>query len=231
MTFIYPKNLSTPDVTAFFTERDVSISHENILNLSKFKQIYMPVQKHTDRVKLLLSLDDLKTSAVADAVVTNLPGVLIGIKTADCVPILLSTTMGSPVAAVHAGWRGTAMGILKKTIATMINRFSVSADDILIAIGPSIRACCYEVGQEVAEKISLVAESGEYIIKTKDKLFVDLARANIAQALLMGVPEKNIWDSGECTCCQQHRFYSYRASKTDGRQGGFIGIKTKAEDI
>ncbi len=231
MSLIYPKNLNSKNIIAFFTDRTFPITHESIRETSSLEHLYIPIQRHTDSVRVLESLDEIKNVTVSDAVVTGLKNVLLGIKTADCVPVLVGTKDGTVVGAVHAGWRGTSMEILKKTIATIINRFSVSADDILIAIGPSIRACCYEVGYDVVAKISLFADTAEYIYKTNDKLFVDLARANIAQAIQMEVPEENIWDSKDCTCCQQHRFYSYRASKTDRRQGAFIGIKPKAEAL
>jgi len=86
----------------------------------------------------------------ADALIENTPGIAIGVKTADCVPILLADPVSRAVAAIHAGWRGTAAGIVAAAIRCMASEFGTQPEDIHAAIGPSIRPCCYEVGPEVA---------------------------------------------------------------------------------
>ncbi len=218
--------MKSQEITAFFTDREVSTEVDELLRLSGFRKIYLPIQKHTDRVKIIQKGDEISEPVIADGVITTLEGLLIGVKTADCVPVLISSTCSSVVAAVHAGWRGTARLILKKTLQTMIDRFSLSADDILIAIGPSIRGCCYEVGREVAESIGSSCSTDALVRARKGRLYVDLVEANLLQATATGIPEENIWVSKSCTCCERDRFFSYRATKTEKRQGGFIGIKS-----
>ncbi len=230
MSLIYPNNLKLQRVVAFFTEKNFTLEKKGILEQTKFKDLYMPTQQHTDKVQLLFDIKDVFCPEISDAVITNLKGILIGVKTADCLPILLSSKDGALVAAVHAGWRGTAKAILKKTLDIMINRFSLSADDILVAMGPSIRGCCYEVGPEVVEKIIAVTGQGEHIKNTNTGFYVDLCKANTRIAIETGVPAENIWVSEYCTYCNPERFHSYRYSKTTKRQGAFIGIKLDSEE-
>ncbi len=210
-----------------------------ILNV-RLEGAYLPIQKHTDKV---LIVDHDFEPKIADAVVTNRKGVLLGVQVADCIPILLYDAKKGVAGAVHAGWRGTASGILKKAIKVMADGFYSLPHDILIAIGPGIRWCCYDVGHEVIEavekvtsyrdsprftdapplidwrgRIGTVAASGvksskDYIIKKGEKYCLDLPTANKYQALSLGVPLENIWISDECTFCLPEKYYSYRYAK------------------
>ncbi len=185
-------------------------------------RIYLPIQKHTDKVIVIgSSLEPV----IADAVISKQKGLFIGVQVADCVPILLCDPGKQIVAAVHAGWRGTAQAILKKTIRTFCERFFSNPAHIIVAIGPSIRQCCYEVDDEVITAVSLATGNGDYVKTTGDKFHLDLAAANQLQALTMGVTEGNVWISDDCTFCNPERFFSYRFGKgLAGRQAGFIGI-------
>jgi YfiH family protein len=184
--------------------------------------IYMPVQRHTDHVHVLRFDMDRK---VSDAVLTRRANVLLGVVVADCVPILLHDPVRMVCGAVHAGWRGTASGILKKTISVMVKEFYSNPSDILMAIGPSIRWCCYHVGREVLDAVKLTTGDGEYQMSRGSTLCLDLPSANRVQALSKGLSEKNILMSDECTYCNPHKYYSYRYAKgPTGRQGGFIGM-------
>jgi YfiH family protein len=212
-------------IHAFFT---TNLLNNNLLDsIAKLasipkKNIYLPIQKHTNKIHVLDS--DLKP-VIADAVLTEKKGLLIGVQVADCVPILLYDGSKGVIGAVHAGWRGTAAQILKNTIRTMQERFSSSPEDILIAMGPSIRQCCYEVDDEVKDALYKVTGEGDYYQRQNGRYFIDLLSANRIQALSMDVPQQNIWHSEECTCCNPDKFYSYRYAKgTNGRQGGFIGM-------
>jgi len=222
--FIKPPNIISDNVTAIFTTRapeDTPESLAETINIS-INNIYLPIQKHTDRVHVLESGME---PVVADAILTGKRGVLIGVKVADCVPVLLFDRKSKVVGAVHAGWRGTSKQILKKTIATMKKEFSSSADDIMVAIGPCIRGCCYEVGFDVRDAIEDATGEGTYCMEKDGKYYIDLSSANLRQAISSGIPQANIWRSGECTCCNHEKFYSYRyANGTTGRQGGFIGM-------
>jgi hypothetical protein len=222
-------NLIHPDIfdgriKAFFTKKSVGADIgkiSNILGIEK-ENVYLPVQKHTDKVLVLHS--DLGPK-VADAVLTQRKGVLIGVQVADCVPILLFDRRKLVIGAVHAGWRGTALEVLKKAIRRMIECFNSMPEDIRIALGPSIRNKCYEVGQEVKDAIYNVLGEGEYYAPMNGKYYVDLPAVNVLQAVSMGIPEENIWISNICTHCNPQDFHSYRYHRDlGGRQGGFIGV-------
>ncbi len=213
---------------AFFTGKDIGLEVEGITG----RRVYYPVQKHTDTV---IHLKEKTKPAVGDAVITRRRDVLLGIKTADCVPILLYDKVGLAIGAAHAGWRGTAAGILKKTIAEMQAAFGTDPEDLLISMGPSIRWCCYEVGREVIDAVSKeTGKEGEYFKPKKaGKYCLDLQSANKLQALSLGVPERNISIIEECTYCFPERYYSYRYALKHGgpdspaakrRQGGYIGM-------
>jgi YfiH family protein len=210
-------------VSAFFTGKNPGADPEHLSKAMNINadRIYMPIQKHTDKIAVIeSSLHPL----IADAVITKEQGILIGVQVADCVPVLLYETTKGIMAAIHAGWRGTAESILKKTIKTVIDRYFCSAENIYIALGPAIRGCCYHVDFDVIHAVSSATGPGEYYINNAGKYCLDLPKANKFQALSMGVPERNIWLSEECTFCLPDLYYSYRFSKgTTGRQGAFIG--------
>lgn len=212
------------NVKAFFTRKPlgVDIKEISIIFSIRKEDIYLPLQKHTNKVLVVES--DLKPK-IADALITKRKGIFIGVQVADCVPILLLDKRNSTVGAVHAGWRGTAARIITKTIESMMKHFSSSPEDIHIAIGPSIRWSCYQVGYEVRNAIYNATGDGEYYIHKDGRYCIDLSSANIYQAVSMGVPKKNIWISHECTYCNPKEYYSYRFDKgITGSQGGFIGI-------
>lgn len=227
-TIIRPLNIDAQNIRAFFTTRTFNSNNEYIgAALSKElgipeDKIYLPVQKHTDRIHVLETEFE---PAVADAVITARKNLLIGILVADCVPVLLYDRGNKVIGAVHAGWRGTAKKILKNTIRIMRKEFLCSPENISVAIGPSIRKCSYEVGEDVKTEVQKATGVGNYYRRQGEKYFVDLSSANKIQALNSGIPRENIWQSDECTYCNPDKFYSYRFSKrTAGRQGGFIGI-------
>ena len=223
-SLIYPDIFSS-DVKAFFTTRVLGADIKKICSLLSIQQenVFLPIQKHTSKVIVLES--DLKP-VIADAVVTKRKGILIGVKVADCVPILLHDRRKSAIGSVHAGWRGTAAQIIRKTITEMVTCFRSSPQDIAIALGPSIRWNCYVVEKAVKDSVYEATGHGEYFKKGMNgKYCVDLASANIQQALSMGVLKEHIWISDACTYCSPHTYYSYRYGKdSHGRQGGFIGI-------
>ena len=211
-------------VVACFTGRKIGADPEGLSKLPLFaeRRIYLPIQRHTDKVLRLGSDFEPK---VADAVITNRKDIIIGIRTADCVPVILCDTKTHAIGAVHAGWRGTAVGILRKTIRAMEDCFGSSASNMLVAVGPSIKGCCYNVGYEVIEAVEFATGKGELWKKQGERYFLDLSLANKQQAMSSGVPPGNIWISEDCTFCLPEKYYSYRYAKDyTGRQGGFIGI-------
>ena len=163
-----------------------------------------------------------------DAIVTTRANLAICIKTADCVPVSVVDKVKKVIAVVHAGWRGSALGISAKVIALMQNQYRSQPQDILVAIGPSIGRCCYEIDQATADAFrkqnnhELFLQQG----KKKDKWMLDLVEANRRQILEAGVPENNIEVSGFCTTCNQDMFFSHRGSGgITGRQINFMMIK------
>ena len=211
-------------VTAFFTGKDPGADLRGVARLLKIEaaSVYLPIQKHTDKV---LYFDGTTEPRVADAVVTDRRDVLIGVQVADCVPVLLFDSARRVIAAVHAGWRGTAAGILKKTILFMSDRFACRPEDIAAAIGPGIGKCCYAVDHDVKEAVAKATGPGDYHLSKGEKFFLDLPSANRHQALSSGIRLAHIWVSDECTCCNPDRFFSYRYAKgSTGRQAGFIGM-------
>jgi len=219
---IYPETFEparlSNDVVAFFTGKEPGIDVSGVSDMP----VYFPIQKHTADVTVL---EADTTPVVADAVVTNRKGILIGIKVADCVPILLYDPVRKAVGAAHAGWRGTAHGILKKTVEAMRSTFGTDPADLVVAIGPAIRWCCYEVGREVLDAVVAATGEGDYHMEKDGKLCLDLQSANKYQALSVKIQDKNISITEECTFCYPDRYFSYRYTKgTGGRQGGFIGM-------
>jgi YfiH family protein len=219
--FIRPSIFNNSPVDAIFTTNTVMMTKDvaGVLNVAAEK-IYCPVQKHTDKIQIL---EDDFNPAVADAVITDRQGVVIGVKVADCVPVLLYDRKRKVAGAVHAGWRGTAGQILKKTLNVMSAQFGSSPLDIITAVGPCIRECCYSVGEDVREALLNTVDDGSFGSIKKEKCCIDLASINIEHAISLGVDRHNIWKSEECTSCNPDRFYSYRYARgTTGRQGGFI---------
>lgn len=168
-----------------------------------------------------------------DASLTKTPGLLLGVQTADCVPILLVDSKKRIVAAVHAGWRGTLARILEKTVGELHSNYASNPCDLLAAIGPSIGPCCYEVGAELVTQFSSqFADAAEYFDEPRSgeepnplqwlnmkppghqpppkNVHLDLLKANRSQLLAAGLPEKNIFSSGLCTACHPDLFFSYR---------------------
>ena len=157
-----------------------------------------------------------------DALVTNTPGVIAAVKTADCIPILIVDARARAVAAVHAGWRGTAKNIVAQAIAEMEKIFYSRAEDLHAAIGPGIGKCCYEVGPEVAAQFREYDSSPQDFERATN---LDLAESNRRQIEVCGVTPDRIYLAGLCTKCNGD-FYSYRRDKEQaGRMFSVVGIR------
>jgi YfiH family protein len=152
---------------------------------------------------------------VADGLIAEAPGLLVGVKTADCLPILLVDPKNRIVAAVHAGWRGTRAGIAARAVEQMTGRFGSDPRQIEAAIGPGIGMCCFEVGPEVAR------EFGPW--EKEEKAHLDLSRINRRQ--LEKAHVSRIYEAGLCTMCGAG-FFSYRRDReAAGRMLSFAGTK------
>lgn len=160
-----------------------------------------------------------------DALISDEPGTAIGIRTADCVPILLVDAATRTVAAVHSGWRGTAERIVQRTLERMSDLFKTNPQDIQAAIGPAIGACCYEVGSEVAARFRDLFP--ELLLDGQDRTMLDLPEANRRLLLEAGVPEIQVYNSELCTFCNSEEFFSYRRDPEDpGRMLSFVARET-----
>ena len=146
-----------------------------------------------------------------DALMTSMPHTCIGVSTADCVPILIYDTHARAIAAAHAGWRGTVARIGSKTVAAMLQRYSMSAADLKVVIGPSIGPDAFEVGDEVYEAFEQADFDMQRIaFKRNGKWHIDLWQANALDLQLMGIPEKHIEIAGVCTYQYYDQFFSAR---------------------
>lgn len=157
-----------------------------------------------------------------DALLARLPGSRVGVKTADCVPVLIVDPVRRAVAAVHAGWRGSAAGISAATVKQLAVRFGSRPRDLHAAIGPGIGACCYEVGPEVAIQFKDVFPER---MDLDERTRIDLGETNRRQLSQAGVPEEQTHCSTECTFCNSREFHSFRRDRNAaGRMLSVIGV-------
>jgi YfiH family protein len=167
-------------------------------------------------------------SVEGDAVITNQPNVIIGVCVADCVPILLCDPEKSVIAVVHAGWKGTAAGLVAKTVAGLRSEFGSDPSRLHAAIGPCIQKCCYEVDEPVRKAFTQggIDWSSCTELSSPGKWQLDQAAANRELLLNAGLQADAIQVSEQCTCCHSEQFFSYRRDKEEsGRQMGFMMLK------
>jgi YfiH family protein len=158
----------------------------------------------------------------ADAVISNTRGRTLSVRTADCIPILMVDERLRAIAAVHAGWRGTAQRIAARAVEALAARYSSRPEDLVVAIGPGICGKCYTVGAPVAVQFQAWFPERTDLDRATT---IDLTDANRRQLVAAGVPEGRICTGAPCTCCQNEEFYSHRRSGgKPGRMISAIGI-------
>lgn len=227
---LYSKLLTSRDVRHGFTTRnlgDVSRSLEpweqasglSAKSLALLHQVHgCDILNITARVSELASEQD----RCYDASMTDRDDVILGVRTADCVPILLCSIENKVVAAVHAGWRGTLAGVLSKTIRSIWKTYACKSQDLIAVMGPSIRKCCYEVNRELFDQFRQRLGAGS-ISTAADRYYLDLIEANRMRLLECGIREENIEVLDYCTRCRDDLFFSYRQEKDRaGRQLSYI---------
>jgi YfiH family protein len=236
-----------PIATHLFTTRQLELSSEDDWR-QVGEAVGAPVmsltQVHGGDVVVLRRDSPLSTGVRprADALVSDDPGVALSVRAADCVPLLLADARTGAVGAVHAGWRGTAAGVTTAAVDAMVREFGTSPADLIAAIGPSIGACCYEVGSELVDAFAAAGHPRHLIdrwfrapaprrgsfrtalhVAEGDTLRLDVAGANRDQLILAGVLEQNIHLSGLCTAMHLDVLTSFRMEKENaGRIAGVV---------
>jgi YfiH family protein len=226
------------DLNLGFTNRDSSGAV--LLNRARFLSSLIPVRNGRETGGGMVTLKQMHSALVrrvgraeiaeraslwGDGLVTNEPGVLLGIQTADCLPILIADRERKAVGAFHAGWRGTLKGIVERGVAAMGREFGSAPGDLIAAIGPGIGPCCFAVGAEVRDLFRARYAYADELFSAGPKLALDLVEANRRQLLTAGLSPKSIVTLNACTSCRTDEFFSYRAERgKTGRLMAVIGI-------
>jgi purine-nucleoside/S-methyl-5'-thioadenosine phosphorylase / adenosine deaminase len=210
-------------------------------------------QVHSSIVRLVSKADAGEEATLkGDGMITGERGVVLGIQTADCIPVLVADKKRRAVAAFHAGWRGTLKRIVENGVGRMRMEFGCDPEDLMAAIGPGIGPCCYAVGEEVRSEFeSQFRYAPELFCEVYDSdpvrekypmlfltarapghsnlgpsLHLDLIEANRRQLLDAGLRAESIFVQGDCTSCRTDRYFSHRAEHGfTGRSLSIIGIR------
>ena len=191
-----------------------------------FKNLVFSNQVHDDKIYVVGKNDcgngitKPQRFESCDALITNEPGVPLTVFGADCVPLYFLDTERRVIALAHSGWKGTVLRIGEKVIRTMVESFLSKPENILVAIGPSIGVCHFEVGDEVADVFR--DNFGDTVLEKHEKYHVNMQKAISLQLKACGIPEKNIINSRICTYCNSDLLFSHR--KTKGRRGVMAAI-------
>jgi YfiH family protein len=161
-----------------------------------------------------------------DGLMTGHSSIALGVRTADCVPVLLYAPVAPAIAAVHSGWKGTAEHICAEAVRRMTSQYNFAPSDIFAWLGPSAGACCYEVGEDVAGFF----EPDQRIVTGDGKIHVDLRAACYRDLTAAGVPAANIDSSTLCTICHPSLFHSNRRdAEHAGRMMAIIGLREEPD--
>ncbi|MFH1406799.1 MAG: peptidoglycan editing factor PgeF [Candidatus Omnitrophota bacterium] len=184
-------------------------------------------QVHGSRVAQIDSLDmgsgalDYESSIKeTDSALTNTKKLPMAVFVADCFPVYFFDPVANAAGICHAGWRGTYERITQKTIRSMQVKFETTPENLLVAIGPGIRKCCYSVGEELVEYFPGSVE------RKHSGYHLDLVKENLKHLAGAGVKDKHIFDAELCTSCRNELFFSYRKEKdAAGRQMALMMLK------
>jgi YfiH family protein len=226
------------DLNLGFTDRDTS--QAVLLNRERFLSSLLPGGNRSEARWGLVTLKQMHSALVrrvscteigeraslwGDGLLTNEPGVLLGIQTADCLPILIADRQRRAVGAFHAGWRGTLKGIVERGVAAMGHEFGSLPGDLVAAIGPGIGPCCFGVGAEVQDLFRARYAYADKLFSAGQRLSLDLVEANRRQLLAAGLSPETIFTLNACTSCRTDEFFSYRAERgKTGRMMAVIGV-------
>ncbi len=190
-------------------------------------------QVHGDRI--LICKEVPKKLVAADAIIATAPGLYPLIRTADCVPILIIDREKKISAAIHAGWKGTVLRIIRKTLCILRDKFKCDKSDIIVGLGPSIGKCCYEVDRVVLDPLfQNLPWATEFVVPYKDisasndeKRRLDLAAINQSELIKFGIYKKNIYKLNMCTSCNVNDLHSFRRDgASSGRSIAITGFRS-----
>lgn len=238
-SYIIPERVF-PDLKVYFLSKELGIPPEvtkkdyqetpafTILNkISSYfpvttKNIIFMNQVHSDMV--VIKTDKKPSFPKSDGIITSLKGFALAIKSADCLPIFLFDRKNKIISAIHSGWRGSALKIVKKALKKLEQEFNSNASDIYAFIGPAINGNCYEVGKDVYDHFGFLGKKkNDFFTKTKNnKFLMDIKGINSYILESEGIPTDNIEVCSLCTHCEE-TFYSYRRDGINsGRNISFI---------
>lgn len=190
-------------------------------------------QVHGNKIEMI-SEEDVKNgfekevTKTADGLVTNVPGIILSTRHADCLAIFMVDPVLKVVGLAHAGWRGTVARVAKSLVDAFINNYGSDPQNIVCALGPGIRKCCFEVGKDVFEEFKNMNLVGfdNFYTQNGDRFNIDTLKVNKEILIQCGVKEQNIFKSDVCTNCNHDLLFSHRASGGKrGNNGAFIMIK------
>lgn len=227
---------------SFFPENSLNLAgfdEDSAANIAENRRRFLKVfgeeyrlstvwQIHGDGVKIVENQSDIEnTEEKFDALASDLPHLLIGVKTADCVPVLIADPETKCFAAVHAGWRGTVQSIVAKTVEKMRENYGANPENLICAIGPAAGCKNYEIGQDVIDAFAEnFPDSAHIFQKTSDgHALIDLHLANKEQLSRLGVLNENIFIAPFCTMERNDLFFSYRLEKKSfGKTGRLLSV-------
>jgi len=185
-------------------------------------------QVHSNRVHIIEDISGQWNQSEGDALATRVENLALSVQVADCLPVLIADPVMNAVAAVHSGWRGTLTRVLPQAIREMGRAFHSDPSTLEVAVGPGIRACCFEIGSEVADLFDKAYPgccSTGSAVGRPGKCFLDLGKVLDIQMSLAGITPEHRHDLRACTCCNPREFFSYRAEGTAaGRMMAVIGL-------
>ena len=199
-------------------------------------ELFFVKQVHGDRIFVL---DDPQKSAdqveqeEADALITHLTGKPIAVLTADCVPVILYDPAKHVAGVIHAGRKGTQMSIVSKTISMLSMTYGSRPQDMVMALGPAIGGCCYEVEDSCIVPFRENYQGWEdfVTVNSRSRFMLDLLKANAMDGVRAGISKENIHRSGECTSCNNDRWFSYRKEGTTGRIVSLAMLRDKSAKV
>ncbi|WP_263378954.1 peptidoglycan editing factor PgeF [Granulicella paludicola] len=205
-----------------------AVAGDEDFELVTMRQVHGVGVQVVTRSGMPLATPEGKAVLESDGLITSEAGWMLGAQTADCVPVLVADTRQRAVGAFHAGWRGTVARMTEVGVAHMAAEFGSKPEDLVAAVGPSIRQCCFAVGEEVRERFSQEFSYAQELFREEEQLHVDLQEANRRQLMAAGVRDVTV--VAECSACARdaqgrRAYFSHRAEQgVTGRMMSLIGV-------